>query len=56
MKNLNTPQFMIFIFFTLDYFLFDKGESKIETCAFWIVIILYNIWVDVSLINKNTEK
>jgi uncharacterized membrane protein YhaH (DUF805 family) len=54
MKNTsNILQVMIFILFTLDYFLF---ESRIETCAFWMVIILYCIWLDVSLINKNTEK
>lgn len=35
---------LIKLFFIFDYFIFSKPESKVDTCIFWVTIVIFQIW------------
>jgi len=41
--------FVILVLFVIDYFI---TKNKMETCIFWIVIIGFNIWYEIQILNK----
>jgi hypothetical protein len=35
---------LIKLLFIFDYFIFSKPENRIDTCIFWVTIVIFQIW------------
>ena len=54
---LNKTQWpLMYLLFAIDYFIVSPEDKKIQTCCFWMALVVFLIWLEIILMNNRNEK